>query len=416
MTLSNIKVAFGSVPKDGGTFTFYRNLRPALHQYGIDLYCVTVGRKEAGLVESTYVDDGCIVLAADTSNVKQQAQVFSDWCEQTGIDSVMAINSVAILSALPHLPEHIRVLSRCANGFDEGYRIALSGRDRLMAIVALTPRLQRDLIETYNADDRLIHLIPNGLNPAPFECAATRVRALPESQPIQLGFMGRLEHKQKGVLYLPDIVRALKHYNVPFHFRIAGKGIHAPLLEKALKPYIDAGEVEMVGAISKNAIPQFLADTDIFLFTSHFEGCPNALLEAMMAGCAPVSMLIEGITDFLIDDGRTGLIAPSADCSAVAQHIARMANDRTLLRQIGVAAAAEARDRFTAKVAATSYAQLFQTIIQAPLPNFSPLPWSQFSIDPVYRKHLSSYLPDIIKRPVKSAMNHPLVASYRKHP
>jgi len=53
-----IIVALGSVPKDGGTFTFYRNLRPALFGHGIDMSCVTMGWQEAQLWEDGYADDG----------------------------------------------------------------------------------------------------------------------------------------------------------------------------------------------------------------------------------------------------------------------------------------------------------------------------------------------------------------------
>jgi len=91
-----IKVAFGSVPKDGGTFTFYRNIR--------------------------YADEGCVRLASNSLSMKQQAQVFTDWVQDNDINCVMAINSEGILSAIPHLPGHVRVLSRCANAFDHGYR------------------------------------------------------------------------------------------------------------------------------------------------------------------------------------------------------------------------------------------------------------------------------------------------------
>ena len=144
-----IRVALGAVPKDGGTFTFYRNLRPAIKAYGIDLRCVTVGRREAELWEPGYADDGCVLLAPKTRSIKKQAQAFVAWCEEESIDIVIGLNSEAILSALPHLPEHIRVMSRCANAFDHGYRITLSCEPRLARIVAITPRLQKDLVESY---------------------------------------------------------------------------------------------------------------------------------------------------------------------------------------------------------------------------------------------------------------------------
>ena len=57
------KIAFGSEPKDGATFTFYRNQRPALKQRGFDLRCVTVGVREESMTEQDYVDEGCVLLA-----------------------------------------------------------------------------------------------------------------------------------------------------------------------------------------------------------------------------------------------------------------------------------------------------------------------------------------------------------------
>jgi len=99
-----IRVAFGSVPKDGGTFTFYRNLGPALLTHGTDLRCVSVGRDEARLWEGAYADEGCILLAPRAISFKLRAQAFADWCETEQIDIVMGINPGGILSSFPHLP------------------------------------------------------------------------------------------------------------------------------------------------------------------------------------------------------------------------------------------------------------------------------------------------------------------------
>ncbi len=410
MEVKTITVAFGSVPKDGGTFTFYRNLRPALKLYGIDLRCVTVGKREMALVEKEYVDEGCVFLAEKTNDIKKQAIVFTQWCQENNIDIVMAINSIAILSALPHLPKSIRVISRCANAFDQGYRVTMSGRERLMAIVALTPRLKKDLVEKYDADPNLIHLIPNGIDPRNFADALPRL-CKPNSL-IQLGFLGRLEHKQKGVLYLPEIVKELKALGVNFHLRIAGKGIHRSLLEKELKPYVRSKEVEFLGAIMKDEVPDFLKSTDIFLFTSHFEGCPNALLEAMMAGCTPVAFLIEGITDFVLDHDRTGFIAPMGDCQIFARYVAKMENNPTILEQISKATLKKAHEHFSSSIAAKNYANLFEQVMNLSLPEFEPIPWSEFEIDPTYRKTWKSYLPLPLKVILKKYLVYIKKTSY----
>jgi glycosyltransferase involved in cell wall biosynthesis len=375
-----IKIAFGSVPKDGGTFTFYRNQRPALLDYGIDLRCVTVGQREARLLEPGYVDEGCVLLAPNVRSVKRQARVFVDWCEAEAIDIVLGINSVAILSAIPHLPERVRVMARCANGFDHGYRITLAGRERLAAIVALTPRLRDTLIAEYDAPADRLWLIPNGIDPAPLEIAASRRRG--QGQRIELGFLGRLEHAQKGVLHLPGIVQALAAEQVPFRLRIAGKGRHEAELRAGLADALAAGTVEMIGALGSEAVLGFLAEIDALLFTSHFEGCPNALLEAMMAGAVPVSSLIEGTTDFLIEAGETGFLCAVDDAACFARQVALLERDRECLARMSRAVAEAARAQFSNATASAAYAGLFQKVMADPPPAASSRPWRQFRVDP----------------------------------
>jgi glycosyltransferase involved in cell wall biosynthesis len=390
--INRILLAFGSVPKDGGTFTFYRNLRPALLEHGINMRCVAIGKAQAELWDQNYADDGSILLAPQTRDIKKQAMVFADWCEQEKVDIVMGINSEAILSALPHLPERIRVLSRCANGFDHGYKITLSGKERLARIVAISPRLARDLIEHYDADPTLVQLIPNGIDPKFFDEAAKSPRG--QEPKLRLGFLGRLEHNQKGVFHLPKIVRELNAQGIPFDLRIAGKGRHRKAIEREMAKEIKIGQVKLLGAITPNEVPKFLAETDIFIFPSHIEGFPNALLEAIMAGCVPVAWMIEGITDFIIEDNETGFICPIGDHAGFAQKIAFLAGDRNALQTMSARSAYSARERFTNGRAASAYASLIKEVMQQAPPPWTPKSWDKFKGDPNFEHGWKDWLRD----------------------
>ena len=394
-----IKVAFGSVPKDGGTFTFYRNQRPALIKRGFDLRCVTVGARETAITEQAYVDDGCVLLAQNEHNLKPQAQAFAKWCVDQDVQVVIGVNSEAILSALPHLPQHIRVISRCANAFDEGYRYGTICQERYAAMVALTPRLQKDLVADYGANPELFRLIPNGIDPKRFELASRMPRG--EQKILQLGFLGRLEHKQKGVLYLSEVVNYLREQQVDFKLRIAGKGIHRAQLEQEMASAIGDGQVEFVGQLTPNRIPEFLGSIDLYLFTSHFEGCPNALLEAMMAGCVPVSWIIDGITDFLLNDGVTGALVPMGDCQAFALRIIHLGKERDLVSSLSKNAALNAKEKLSTKRAANAYAEMFHDVMNAPAPAWTPRPWSEFQVDPIFAKNWKSWIPESFKNQVK---------------
>jgi Glycosyl transferases group 1 len=401
---SRLKVAFGSVPKDGGTFTFYRNVRPELLNHNIDIRCVSVGKAQAALCESVYTDDGCVLLAPTIRNIKQQAVAFCDWCERESVDLVMGVNSEAILSAIPHLPENVRVISRCANAFDHGYKITMSGRERLAAIIATTPRLKKDLIQKYGADPKLVTQIPNGINPIPFDDVASYPRGAGEA--LELGFLGRLEHNQKGVFHIPHIVKELNRRNVNFRLRIAGKGRHQSIIEREMSVEIAAGQVEFLGAISPSEVPVFLSGTDVYLFTSHFEGCPNALLEAIMAGCVPTSWLIEGITDYIINQGETGYISGVGDYQSIASQIETLANDRDKLRGMSSNAAIDARRRFSNKKTSVSYANLFKSVMTMPPPRWAPKPWSQFKADPNFDHSWTEILPLQLRQQVRGILDN----------
>lgn len=399
MSHHRIKVAFGSVPKDGGTFTFYRNIRPALARLGIDIYCVTIGLPQNRLWDDSFVDDGCVRLAQRSASIKAQAQAFVDWVEAEQIDIVVAINSEGILSALPHLPERVRVVARCANAFDFGYRVTMAGRERLAKIVALTPRLRDDLVADYGADEDKIVLIPNGVEVAQYEQPALQPRG--QSSQLELGFLGRLEHGQKGVMYLPEIAKALNARGVSFRLRIAGKGRDRERLEEELRDEIGAGQVEFLGMLAPPDVPKFLGQSDIYLFTSHFEGCPNALLEAMMAGCVPVSGIIDGITDFLIDQGRTGFLCRLGQADEFADAIAGLSEDRTLLNTMSDDVAREARARYTNDIAAQSYLDVFEKVMREAPPEWAPLSWSEFEPDPNFPRYWTNLIPPNLKTALK---------------
>lgn len=402
--MKNIIFAFGSVPKDGGTFTFYQTLKPQLLEYEIDMRCVSVGQSEACLWDDEFADEGCVCLAEKTENVKKQAMIFVYWCMDQGVDIVMGINSVAILSALPHLSGNIRVMSRCANSFEHGYKITVSCYERLAGIIAQTPRQVHDLSENYWVAKDKLNLIPNGIEIAKFQDAASKPRG--KGSALQLGFLGRLEHNQKGVLFLSDIIRKLHEKDAQFHLKVAGKGVHGKNLENELRAYVQGGAVNFVGSLSPSQVPEFLAGIDVLLFPSQFEGCPNVLLEAMMAGCVPVASLLEGITDFILQEGKTGFLCPVGDCEAFAVRVYELAKNRDKLRNMSQAVAKDARERFSQSRMAADYARVLKKVMAEPAPKWTPMPWSEFQVDPAFKQTWRRYVPDSVKKGVRNMMFH----------
>jgi glycosyltransferase involved in cell wall biosynthesis len=89
-------------------------------------------------------------------------------------------------------------------------------------------------------------------------------------------------------------------------------------------------QVERLGLSDRIRLPGFTDNTlkyfahaDAFVLSSHVEGMPNVLVEAMMCGCTPVSTDCPTGPRELLQDGRYGYLVPVADPLALAVGIER---------------------------------------------------------------------------------------------
>jgi len=88
-------------------------------------------------------------------------------------------------------------------------------------------------------------------------------------------------------------------------------------------------------------VPALLAQADVFVLASRWEGFPMSILEAMRSGLPVVASNVGGVSEAVISE-RTGLIVPPGDPAALAQALGRLMADRDLRRDWG----ARGRERF----------------------------------------------------------------------
>ncbi|MCR4568111.1 MAG: glycosyltransferase family 4 protein [Pseudobutyrivibrio sp.] len=93
-------------------------------------------------------------------------------------------------------------------------------------------------------------------------------------------------------------------------YLIAGRGRIGAELEQAIKEFGLQDYVEMLGF--RRDVADVFAASDIYVFPSHQEGLPVALMEAMSVGLPTVCSKIRGNTD-LIEDGVGGYLFDSHD-------------------------------------------------------------------------------------------------------
>jgi len=158
-----------------------------------------------------------------------------------------------------------------------------------------------------------------------------QLQAMPEKNNVQLRlvFLGRLEHS-KGVMLLHDVETLLKAQNIQVQWTIIGKG---PLKQQLQEQWEQADNVSFFEPDSTGEVYTLLAQQDIFVFPTSFEGTPVSILESLAnAVVTIVNDLPGGIRD-IVQEG-IGYRVPLNDTEAFAGKIALLHQNRSLLQQM----------------------------------------------------------------------------------
>lgn len=188
--------------------------------------------------------------------------------------------------------------------------------DRLIAVVA----------KQLKVDPATVIVIPNGIpnipvGDRPFPDPILKDVQVPKDSLI-VGSVGRLEW-EKGYDVLIRAVSKIK--DPPVSLIILGEGTQRRDLIKLAANLEIENRVHLPGY--SDSVVEFLSLINVYVQPSRFEGMPNALLEAMVAGCPIVASSLDGIQE-LIEDGRNGWLFAPEDSDQLADLIVQALTDR----------------------------------------------------------------------------------------
>ena len=207
--------------------------------------------------------------------------------------------------------------------------------------------------------ERLV-VIPNGLDPAPFDEARPidrRSLGVPDGATLAL-FVGRLD-PQKG---LPDLLLAAGNIfdrRPDWHLALAGDGPDRDRLH-ALGAHLPADRLHWLGL--RDDVPSLLKTADHLVLPSRWEGMPNVVLEAMACRLAVVATRVEGTEDLVLPE-VTGWLVPPADPIALALALLDADADPPRLRRFGQAARDRLDHHFRLDRVIDSYERLWSAVL-----------------------------------------------------
>lgn len=138
--------------------------------------------------------------------------------------------------------------------------------------------------------------------------------------------------KQKNQLMLIDAFAQIKKEFPDYTLTIYGEGPFRGDLEKRIGE-LDLGDSVFLPGKVQNVF-DCIADAELFVLSSNFEGMPNALIEAMCLGLPVISTKVSGATD-LIEHEKNGLLTDVGNTEQLAQCMRQMLTDSQLRYSCG---------------------------------------------------------------------------------
>jgi glycosyltransferase involved in cell wall biosynthesis len=236
-------------------------------------------------------------------------------------------------------------------------------------VVALSPVMAERAVSG-GADSQKIVVLPNGLDPEEIglddpvvhdregredETGTTR------REPLRILYVGRLS-VEKGIGVLLDAAALLARTAARVRITMIGDG---PLRGAAHRAAADpslSGLLEVSCPVERRRLSGFYRSTDVLCVPSLDEPLGLVVLEALSCGTPVVGSNVGGIP-FLVRDGVDGLLVNAGDAPALAEALAKLAEDSAALRRLRENARAGAKavsERFSWRAIGESLASAIE--------------------------------------------------------
>ncbi len=277
---------------------------------------------------------------------------------------LLAAHEVALAGRLAGLP----VLCHIRNRFED-----ISRRDRsflwpVQKFVFVSRNTWRQF--AYAVSPERGTVIYDGIDiPATADDADDRVSVhrefgIPEHAPI-IGMMARVAPQKDFGTLARAAARILKS-QPNARFLIAGDYASRKNHEHYLRVQADVQACGVAESFIftgyRDDVPRLINALDVFVLSTHSEGLPLVILEAMARGKPVVATAVDGIPE-VVQDAKSGLLFPHEDHETLASHIAGLLKDRAWGRRLGEAGRHLVRSAFSSTQFAESMNAVYESLL-----------------------------------------------------
>ncbi len=224
-------------------------------------------------------------------------------------------------------------------------------------ITAVSEHLQRETVNAFGCAGCTVDVIHNFIDPMVYDR-----RRYPGALAGMVAAPGKvLMHVSnfRAVKRTVDVIRIFAKVSaaIPATLVMVGDGPDRGMAQEEARVLGVADRVQFLGRID-NVAP-LLSSADLFLLPSQNESFGLSALEALACGVPVVASNAGGIPE-VIQEGVTGALLPVGDTHGMASAAIRILSDSTVWNRMSVAAAADARLRFSESHVIGQYEAIYE--------------------------------------------------------
>lgn len=218
------------------------------------------------------------------------------------------------------------------------------------------------------ASGRKVVTIHNGMPDVP-----PMLRANPSRSPVRLTMVARFE-PQKDHTTLLRALAGLTHE--PWRLDLIGDGPLLPEAEALSRQFGLSDRIRFWG--QRMDVDALLAEAQVALLITNWEGFPRAILEAMRAGLPVVASAVGGIAESVLD-GETGFTITRGDVEGLRERLKQLLGDERLRSRMGRAGRERYEQHFTLSHTVERTLAVYQEIIGGESAGESACPGAEMS-------------------------------------
>ncbi|MEW8506253.1 MAG: glycosyltransferase [Candidatus Thiodiazotropha sp.] len=176
---------------------------------------------------------------------------------------------------------------------------------------------------------------------------------------LLLTSIGRLSAEKGYDVLIQAVSILINEHHLKIKLLLIGDGIEKDNLLRLANELGIAENLFITGYIDNAKFLLPLAD--IYVISSHTEGLPITLLEAMSFSIPIIATKVGGIP-YVIDNEREGLLVESAKPSEIADAVLRITKDKNLANGLIFNSASKLRSMFTSEVMAEKYTRVYNQV------------------------------------------------------